>query len=194
MRPSQVRCPHGRPQAIDRVICQGNRFRFALKLHESKHRTEDFLLSYSHTIRNTREDSWLQVVTGRITDRRASNENLRSLLFSKMNVLRDCVPMGSADQWANVSRAIKWITHAQTRHSLGQPLSEFSGNAALHKKAAASCAALTSIYKHAFHSSLYSSFEIGVVEDNIRRFASEFQGDTLQRRAGLTHHIAPRLG
>src|SRR5947207_15775730 len=108
-----------------------------------------------------------------------------------MDIAQDVFSLLLTNQWAYFCRSLCWIAHMQMSNSISQPRRKFFGYGVLDKEATSGCAALSGIDEHAFDSPLDSTLKVGISEDDIWRFSTEFERDTFERLAGLTHHQSP---
>ncbi len=124
----------------------------------------------------------------------AASEQLAALGDGILNMALHLDQCGFFDQRALVHTLVKAIAHLGRGHLGGELLHKFVVDPALHVEPVGAHAGLAGVAVLAGKGAFNSAVDIGVVEDDERRVAAEFERHLLDRGRGLRHQDAADFG
>ena len=150
-----------------------------LELHEAHDRAKDLLLGNGHVVGHISEDGGLDEVSF-LSVALSSQEQLGSLLLSSLHISQDLVHLFFINLGSLLGLLIEGISDHSSRGALGGSLNKLIINLLVNKDSASSDAALALVEEKGKLSLLNGQFHVSVVHNNVRRFATELESDSLQ--------------
>jgi len=106
----------------------------------------------------------------------------------------DAIELNSRDDGADVDRFVERCSDTQLAHAIANLRDQGLGNALLHEQARTGAADLPLVEPDSVDQAFDGAVEIGVFEDDERRFAAEFEGEPLVAGCGCAADGASDFG
>src|SRR6185437_14504712 len=183
----------GRGEAVDGVVRQLDGLRRRAEGHRREYGPEDLLLRNRRRGADSGEQRRRKV-------KAASGKAIVGLIAGRAfcNALRDvgldAIELDGIDDRANVHSLIEWRADAQRFHARADLAIERLGDALLHQQSRAGTADLALVEPDAIDETFDSGVEVGIVEDDVRRLAAEFERELLGRGCRRLADDAADLG
>ena len=179
----QVVAPHRGRQPVNGRIGLRHDFVDIVEGHRHQHRAEDLFLNHRRSRLRVHQHGGWHVVPVRV-DRLAAGDHFRTLLGTDPDIAGDALLLVVRNQGAQLRLRIQAGAQPEAvgviRHA-GYHLIE---PAPLHVETRAGHADLSGVEEDRVRRSADGGFDIGVVENDGRRLAAEFQSDSLDRLGG----------
>lgn len=182
----------GQPHA--RVICQLDRLLLRLELVQRGDGRERLLARDQHLLLHVRDDGRLEEVSPFILDLVPAQDDLRSQPFRVLDLvggLRDPPRRRQRPHGRPLRRA---VAHDDLARPLLQHLRELVVDARLHVDPVRGDARLARVAPLQRHELVQRLVEVGVVEDDKRAVAAQFQGDLFQALGAVRGDEFPDAG
>ena len=188
MRPFEITGPNRAGETVRRRIRSIDCFPVRVVALDRHHRTEDLFLIRSTVLIEPHEDGGLEKETvlhpvGKM--RRSATPAGKRAAFGLGPLDRGfhLVAMIRGDQWSHVGLGIEWITDLEPGHRIEKPGNESFHPITVHKNARSAGADLALILKTRSHDGWHRGFEIRVLANHDRVFATEFEGGPFEHRS-----------
>ena len=166
--------PHTCRQAVAAVVGKHHRLIGGAEGHAHEHRAKDFFR------RNCRGGFHIGEQCGREKTPRRGKCDLRLEFFSPLghtlvNQSANALELDGIYDRTHVDGLVERMAHAELPHAALQTLDEFGSNTLLHQKPRTGTAHLALVKPDGINNAFNRAIEIGIIENNERRFAAEFQ-------------------
>ncbi len=175
--------PDAGRQPVRRVVGQRNRLLRGPEGHRNQHRTEDLHLGDGGGGSDIGEEGRREEIAlgwagpGWLP-------HLCALLDALRHQSLDPLQLDGRDDGADVDRFVERIADAQRLHPFAQSGNETFFHAFLHQQTGAGAADLALIEPDGIDHALDHAIEIGILEDDERRFAAKLERKSLPRAGG----------
>jgi len=169
----------GSSKTIGGLVASLDDIILGLELADRADRSEDFFLHDLHVLADIGEDGGLDEVTF-LTVALATGLDLGTSLLARLDIVHDSVELKLADLRALEGVGLKWVANNVLGCSLLERGNEFVVNARLDVDTGARAAALAVVEENTEVDPRDGVFDVCIVEDDIRRLATELEGDLLQ--------------
>ncbi len=187
VRPDACRQPEAR------IVRQRRRLGRRTEAHRNQHRPEDFLLGH----RRRRLDPCQQrraVEESFLRQRAVRLEQFRAFFDPALDPPVDGFPLRLIDNRANVDALVERIADPEMPHPRFQLVDEPLLDVLLNQQPRPGAADLALVEPDRIDDPLDSAVEIGIVEDDDRRFAAQFQRHPLARSGSLAAQNLAHVG
>lgn len=177
---------HSGGETVGGVVTESDDVGLILKLSNGTDGAENLLLHDLHVVGDVGEDSGLDEVS-LVTVALTTNLDSGTLLLTGLDVAHDTVVLKLADLRTLEGLLVEWVTNLVGLSTLLESLEELVVDFLLHEDAGTSTAALAVVVIDTKVDPLDSGIDIGVLEDDVGRLATELEGDLLEvgRSSGL---------
>ncbi|SVK51774.1 Uncharacterised protein [Acinetobacter baumannii] len=193
MRAGQIVGHHARGQAEGGVVGAAHHFLFVLVAKDAHHRPEDLLAHDFHIVTAVAEHRRRHIsalAEFAMGDAFAAAQQARAAVFAALDKAQHRFHVREADQRPEVGLRIGRVTDANALYALEDFRLKLRLQRRRHEDAGAVGAHLAGTVEVGHHGDIGGAIQIGVVEDNQRRFAAQLHGDVLQRRTRrVGHHL-----
>ena len=183
MRLADVARPNCGCQAVIAVVRARDDFFGIGERHRRNHRAEDFFLDDFHILVRVDQDRGLNEISA-VTGLVASNDRLRAFREARFEVSADAIQLFFGDQRPHLRFRLKPRSNFNLLRVIGDAFDNTIVDRFLHVEARSSAATLAVIEEDCTRRAGNRGFEIGIFEDDVRRFATEFQGYFFQIAGG----------
>ncbi|AET93056.1 hypothetical protein BYI23_C009100 [Burkholderia sp. YI23] len=189
-----VRGLHVGRESIGRVVRNSDRFFFVAIRHDREHGTKDFLARDRHRRRHAGEHGGLHVIAAfeSIGTSFAARHQCRALLDADADQLLHAPVLHFADDGTHRRGGIAGGTHAMLPRRAQRNRHRFIVAGCGHEHARRRIARLTAVTEARVHARRYRDVEIGIVEQDVGRFAAQFLMHALDRRRSQLRYFNAR--
>lgn len=170
---------HGSGETVGGLVTSLDDLFLGLELGDGAHGAEDLFLHDLHVLADTGEDGGLDEVS-LLTVSLTTGLELGTRLLAGLDVVHDSVVLELADLGTLEGVGGEWVTDHVLLRSLSEGLDELVVHARLHVDAGSGTAALTVVEKDTEVDPRDGVLDVGVVEHNVGRLATELEGDLLE--------------
>ncbi|EER34470.1 aldehyde dehydrogenase [Candida tropicalis MYA-3404] len=166
-------------QTVIRVVSQSNSFFNSVELDQGDNRTKDFFLDNTHILVNISKNGWFDKVT-LVTSLSTTSNNSGTLFLTNFNVFQDLIQLVSVSLGTHESVFFKWITNFKGFGSLLESSNNFVVNTRLNQETGTSTTDFTRVVEDRNNQVINSLIQVGIVENNVWGFTTQFQSNLLQ--------------
>jgi hypothetical protein len=173
-----VLAPDAGRESVHRVVGQLRSLRWSAEGHGGEHGAEDFFLRHRRRGMHIGEQSRREV-RAFFGERVARLPTAGALRHSSVDHAADGFQLDRGNNRADVDRLVEWMTDAQRFHALADSGIEGLCDTFLDQEPGTGTAHLALVEPDGVDEALDSGVEIGVIEDNEGRLATQFEGKLL---------------
>ena len=175
---------HAAGKAVDRVVGDGHRLVVGLERDHAQHRAEDLLLGDLRRVVDLEKIvGWKNASRSRCSARpsglRATDDRLADLVTTELHVALDRLDLATGHERPEVGGEV----HRVAQHDLAGPLDEQAHELVVdrlvHQRPGARLAHLAVVQERAPQHDAGGDVEVGVVEHDVGRLATELEGHRL---------------
>ena len=190
-------------QTVNRVIGDGDRLLFITIAKDGDDRAENFFASDGHVIGHVSKYRWLDIIAGLKTigfTRTARNQR-RAFLDPLFDQALDLVVLQLRHDWSDRGIAIRVTGNRGVRCGFGDQF-RLRHLGSRHQHPGRGVARLAAVHHHRLDAATNSQLQVGIIQHDVRRFATKFLMHPLDSgrsrtgdfnpgpgRAGETHQI-----
>ena len=190
---------HTAGQSVDRVVGDGDGLVVGGERDHAQHRAENLLLGDAGRVGHAGEDGGpVEAVgiepVGEIGGLVTSNERLAHLFTTERHVALHGLDLTGVDQRAEVRGHVQRVAQGDLGGAFDQQVDELVVDGGVHQRPGARLAHLATMHERAPQHTGGGLVQIGIVEHDVGRLATQFQGHRLHRARGQLHDAATHLG
>ncbi|VTR69300.1 hypothetical protein DESC_740039 [Desulfosarcina cetonica] len=180
-------------QAEGGVIGHADDIGFAFETDQRRHRAESFVHGHLHVGAHVGQHGGLEEGAAQGVGLSAT-EQAGTARKGVVDVMGHLVHGGAVDQRSLLHAGGHAVSHLEGFHGGHQPAGEFVVNTGLHEQPVGAHAGLPGVAVFGDHGPFHGPVQVGVVEDDERCVAAQFQGDLLDRGRAGGHEPPADLG
>ena len=170
----------GQPELA--VIGQRDRVLIAVVGDHRQHRAEDLLLGDAVGVVDVGEDRRRDEPTPRLILRNTAADNeFRAAALTGLDVVEHPVALPRADHRADIGRPVQWVAHGEAVDEISEGVDDFGVPGSRRQDPRAQVTGLAVVDERHRPQAAHGGVEVGVIEDDRRRLATEFECDRPQQ-------------